>query len=122
MTMTSMSGMNFVEVSEHRFPIQRNQEVYPVNMGPELLRIDPQPVVAVLTFDVGVIFNIGEDVQSSPDAGLREILSDGIDPTTLGTAYHPSETVNHAQRLFNTNYCCHDRNNLASAQPQRKSR
>jgi hypothetical protein len=76
----------------------------------------------VLTFDVGVIFNIGEDVQSSPDAGLREILSDGIDPTTLGTAYHPSETVNHAQRLFNTNYCCHDRNNLASAQPQRKSR
>jgi len=31
-------------------------------MGSELLRIDPQPVVAVLTLDVGVIFNIGEDV------------------------------------------------------------
>jgi hypothetical protein len=60
--MTSMSRMNFVEVSKHRFSIQRNQEIYPVNMGPELLRVDPQPVIAVLTFDVGVIFNIGEDV------------------------------------------------------------
>jgi poly-gamma-glutamate capsule biosynthesis protein CapA/YwtB (metallophosphatase superfamily) len=69
----------------------------------------------MLTFDVGVIFNIGEDVQSPPDAGLREILSDGIDAAALGTANHPSETVNHAQGLFNTNSCCHDRNNLASA-------
>jgi len=31
-------------------------------MGSELLRIDPQSVVAVLTLDVGVIFNIGEHV------------------------------------------------------------
>jgi hypothetical protein len=91
-------------------------------MGPELLRIDPQPVIAVLTLNVGVIFNIGKDVQSSPDTGLREILSDGIDAAALGTANHPSETVNHAQRLFNTNYRCYDRNNLASTQPQLKSR
>src|SRR5712664_2467995 len=117
MTMTSMSGMNFVEVSEHRFPIQGNQEVYPVNMGPELLRIDPQPVIAVLTFDVGVIFNIGKDVQSSPDACLREILSDGIDAAALGTANHPCETVDHAQRLFNTRYSRNHRNNLSSTQP-----
>src|SRR5438552_4761222 len=41
-------------------------------------------------------------MQSTPDAGLREILGDGIDPATLRTANHPGETVNHAQRLFNT--------------------
>ena len=91
-------------------------------MGPELLRIDPQPVIAVLTLDVGVVFNIGKDVQSSSNTGFREIFSDGIDAAALGTAYHPSETVNHAQGLFNTNYCFHDRNNLASTQPQLKSR
>src|SRR5713101_1337839 len=62
MTVTPMRWMNFAEVSEHRFPIQGNQKVYPVNMGSELLRIDPQSVVAVLTLDVGVIFNIGEHV------------------------------------------------------------
>src|SRR2546427_3267647 len=102
MAMTPMSRMNLIEITEHRFPIQRDQKVYPVNVGSGLPRIDPQPVIAVLTFDVRVIFDIGKYVQSAPNAGLREILSDGIDPATLRTPDQPGETVNHAQRLFNS--------------------
>jgi len=41
-------------------------------------------------------------MQSTSDARLRETLCDGIDPATLRTTNHPGETVNHAQRLFNT--------------------
>ena len=71
-------------------------------MGSGLPRINPQPVIAVLTLDIRVVFDIGKDMQSTPDARLRETLCDGIDPATLRTANHPGETVNHAQRLFNT--------------------
>jgi len=52
-----------------------------------------------------VIFDIGKYMQSTPDASLREILSDGINPATLRATNHPSETVNHAQRLLNTSQC-----------------
>jgi len=56
----------------------------------------------MFTLDIRVIFDIGKYMQSAPNACLSEILGDGIDPATLRTANHPGETVNHAQRLFNT--------------------
>src|SRR5207249_11692141 len=90
------------KVTEHRLPIQRDQKVYPVDVGSGLPRIHPQPVIAMLTLDIRVVFDIGKDMQSTPDASLREILGDRIDPATLRTANHPCETANHAQRLFNT--------------------
>jgi hypothetical protein len=58
----------------------------------------------MFAFDVRMIFDVGKDMQSSPDARLCEILSHRIDPTTLGASNHPGETVDHAQRLFNPNY------------------
>src|SRR5438132_14298411 len=101
MAMTPMSRMNLIEITEHRFPIQRDQKVYPVNVGSGLPRINPQPVIAVLTLDIRVVFDIGKDMQSTPNARLRETLCDGIDPATLRTANHPGETVNRAHPLCN---------------------
>jgi hypothetical protein len=76
----------------------------------------------MFAFDVRMIFDVGKDMQSSPDARLCEILSHRIDPTALGASNHPGETVDHAQRLFNPSYCSNDRNNLASTQPRVQNR
>src|SRR5207247_9685836 len=89
MTMTPMSRMNLIEITEHRLPIQRDQKVYPVNVGSGLPRINPQPVIAVLTLAIRAVFAIGNDMQSTPDARLREPHCDGIAPAPLTTDSHP---------------------------------
>ena len=66
-------------------------------MGPRRLRLYPEPVVAVFPFDVRMIFDVGKYVESSPYAGLREVLCNRVDPAALRTTDHPSETVGYCQ-------------------------
>lgn len=62
-------------------------------MGLDIPVRGSNPIVAVFTFDVRVVFDIREDVKASPCTGFREGFSNGIDSTTLGTSNYPSKIV-----------------------------
>ena len=69
-------------------------------MGPKFLRVDPQPIIAVLSFDVGMILYIREDVKPASDTSLGEVFGNGVDAAALRAADHPSQAVRYTQRLF----------------------
>src|SRR5213076_3523446 len=83
-----------------RLLVQRDKEVDPVDVGSEFPRVNPQPIIAVLSFDVGMILDICEDMKPASDAGLGEVLGDRVDAAALRAADHPSQAVRHTQRLF----------------------
>lgn len=51
----------------------------------------------MLSFDVRMILDIREDMESSPNAGFRKVFSNRVDPASLGTTDHPGETVGNRQ-------------------------
>jgi hypothetical protein len=56
----------------------------------QFARVNSKTIVAVFSLDVGMILDIGKDVEPTPYACLCEILGDGVYPTALRAADHPS--------------------------------
>jgi len=53
----------------------------------------------VLSFDVGMILDIRENMKATSDTSLGEVLSDRVDAATLRTTDHPSQAIRYTQRL-----------------------
>ena len=58
-------------------------------MGMDFLVLNPKPIIAVLSFDVGVILDVGEYVEAAAYACLRKVFCNGVDAASLGPANHP---------------------------------
>src|SRR5207247_9944541 len=99
MPMPRVSWMDLVEVPKQRLLVQRDKEVDPVDVGSEFPRVNPQPIIDVLSFDVGMILDIREDMKPASDAGLGEVLGDRVDADALRAADHPSHTDRLLQRF-----------------------
>jgi hypothetical protein len=60
----------------------------------------PNSVVAVFSFNVGVVLDVSENIQAASGAGFCKRFSNRINAATLWPAYYPSKVVFFSQAYY----------------------
>src|SRR2546428_7199692 len=82
-----------VAVAGEGLLVQRNEDVGLVLVRAHVLVVDANAIEGVLAHDVRVVFDVRVDAEARSGAGFGEHFGGCVDPTTLGAADHPGQSV-----------------------------